>query len=118
MPLVNELDAADPVARGQVAMPLLVVLPPYEIPQKIPPIHMPHLIAEEKPKVIAERGLFVLTQVEITAVILLMGGLAVAVNPRKNGLPVVFIVKITSGRLVFLRPLPINRAAIFNVNRP
>src|SRR5690606_38128777 len=72
MQLINEFDTTNPVTRSKVAMALLVILPTHEIPKEIPAIHVAHLVAEEKPQVITKGWLFVLTEVEVAAVILLV----------------------------------------------
>ena len=58
MKLVDEFDAAFPVAPDRVArrVAVQVVLPAYEIPHEVADIHVVHLIVEEEAQVVLHRG--------------------------------------------------------------
>src|SRR5690606_2867905 len=86
--IVNRLDATDPVACRVISMSLLIILPSGKIPEKIPRIHMPDLITEEKAQVVRECGTLILGKIQIAAVILLVSGIPITIYPGENGFAV------------------------------
>jgi hypothetical protein len=63
--LIEERNSGDPVAGGNAAVALYIVLPAGEIPHEIAPVHVVDLVAEKEFQVLPESGLLV--QVGYTA---------------------------------------------------
>src|SRR5690606_16374830 len=118
MQLVNEFDAAYPIPCGKIAVALLVILPAHEVPKEITTIHMAHLVTKEKTQVITKGRLFVLTEIEVVAIILLLLSLPAAMNTWKYCFAVVHVVKVATCHLVFCGPFTVDIAPIADINRP
>ena len=92
--IVNEWNTRNPVAFGEFAMGLKVVLATSEIPHKITPVHEVHLITEEELKVLAE-GWAVLCLCLSTIVI--FNAFTLNISPRFIGIHMVRLRRVHTG---------------------
>ena len=79
--------------------PLDIVLPPYEVPKEIPPVHEVHLVGQEEAQVLTEGGQ-VPYLLHPSHQVLIGLGMAPRVHPREDHIILIYIVRIVAHQFI------------------